>query len=67
MLCRWIRLDKETPLFQLICANTKRKPLPFPHSQFLAEVCQEYLRHHPELTLYASQLSTRASILYKYA
>lgn len=68
MLCRWIKLDHDTPLFQLVCEVwTNRSVHKGTHADFVSTVCQEYLRRHPELTPYAASLMHRIWILYRYA
>ncbi|HEY2810889.1 MAG TPA: hypothetical protein VGJ00_05830 [Rhabdochlamydiaceae bacterium] len=68
MLYRWIQLDKDTPLMQFICRRWKQQANePLSHSLFVNRVCQDYLLEHPELTMYAAQLSARVWIFYKYA
>lgn len=67
MLCRWIRLDKESILMHLICQKWKEHSSPLPHHTFVSEICQTYLKSYPELAPYTSQLSLRVWIFYKYA
>jgi hypothetical protein len=67
MLCRSIRLDLETPLAKIIQEKWSRKQIVHSsHSAFVSEVCQEFLKKHPGLTIYMAQLSSRAWTLYKY-
>ncbi len=67
MLCRSIRLDIENPLAKIIRKKWEAlKTTPQNHSIFVNEVCLEYLKTHPSLTLYMAQLSSHAWILYKY-
>jgi hypothetical protein len=63
MVCRWIRLDADTPLLKLIRENWGTKKS---HQTFVSEICQAYLRQHPELSIYAPQVTLRIWILYKY-
>ncbi len=65
MVCRWIRLDTDTPLFALIRKHWKTQA-PASHAAFVSEICQSYLKTHPELSIYAPQVTLRISILYKY-
>ncbi len=70
MLCRWIRLDPESPLLKSIIEKFKAIKTPaneINHQVFVSEVAQQYLKEHPELTIYAGQLALRIWILYKYA
>jgi hypothetical protein len=67
MLCHWIRLDPESTLLRMICQKWKNHSSVLPHHTFVSEICQDYLKSYPELTLYAGQLALRVWILYKYA
>lgn len=67
MLCRWIRLDQSSTLLRMICQKWKEQSSELPHHSFVSEICQTYLKSYPELAPYASQLSSRVWILYKYA
>lgn len=70
MLCRWIRLDPGSPLLKLIIEKFKGMRTPtkeINHQFFVSEIAQQFLKEHPELTIYAGQLATRIWILYKYA
>ena len=67
MLYRFLPLDQDSPLAALICQEWCKRPAHLPHALFVAQVCQEYLKQHPELALYAGQLSKRVWILYKHA
>jgi hypothetical protein len=63
MLYRFIHLNSEDTLLELICKKRKGAS----HALFVSEICQEYLAAYPELTPYTAQLSARVWILYKYA
>src|SRR5581483_6645441 len=67
MICRFIRLNSESPLLQLIQQKWKQHPSFLPHHTFISEVCQHYLKTYPKLAPYSGQLFTRVTILYKYA
>jgi len=67
MVHRWIQLDRDSPLMALICHEWHQSPSRLPHHLFVSRICQEYLNQHPELTMYAGQLSQRVWILYKHA
>jgi hypothetical protein len=70
MLCRWIRLDPGSPLLKLIIEKFKSIKTPakeINHQTFVSEIAQQFLKEHPELTIYAGQLALRIWILYKYA
>ncbi len=69
MLCRWIHCNHKTPLLQLIADKWKRsgsKEATVNHDQFVNKIMNEYLRDHPLLKNYKSQLRTRIWILYKH-
>ncbi len=62
MLCRWIRLDPSSPLLKAIIEKFKGIKIPAKevnHQVFVSEIAQEFLKEHPELTIYAGQLATR--------
>lgn len=69
LLYRNIRFEREMPLLRLILrtaeqlAPVKRN---FSHEDFVGKVCEGYLREHPSLSCYSSQLFSRIYILYKY-
>ncbi len=63
LLCRWVKMESDTPLLQLICSHYRGQS----HIAFVSEVTQAYLRKYPNLAPYAPQVSSRISILYKYA
>ena len=70
MLCRWIHLDPSSPLLKMIIEKAKALKAnghAINHQVFVSEIAQEYLKEHPELTIYAGQLALRIWILYKYA
>lgn len=67
MLHSWIRLDEDSPLMKLIFQEWEKNSTSAPHHVFVSRICQEYLRQHPNLTMYAGQLSQRVWILYKHA
>ncbi len=62
---RTISFDNEMPLIRLIVKMAKERP-PTNHRDFISRVCEAYLREHPELSYYSSQLHTRITILYRY-
>lgn len=69
MLCRWIHFDHKTPLLRLIAEEWKSsgtKETNVNHDQFVGKIVDEYLRAHPLLKDYESQLRVRIWILYKY-
>ncbi len=67
MLCRSIRLNVETPLAKLIHKKFLEKAtLPICHSTLISEVCQDFLKNYPSVTIYLGQLSSKAWTLYKY-
>ena len=57
-------IDEELPLINLMKERLKLKSVKDP-TLFVASICQEYLREHPELTIYASQVSTKAWVYFK--
>lgn len=67
MLCRWIRIHKDSTLLRLITEKWKEHPHVLPHHLFVSEICQDYLKSYPELAPYSAQLSLRVWILYKYS
>lgn len=66
MLHRYVRLDQDSALMQLIITEWQNCH-GCSHSALVTRICQEYLKQHPELTMYAAQLSQRTWILYKHA
>ncbi len=66
LVYRTISFDNEVPLLRLIVKLAKSNP-PHNHHDFIARVCETYLREHPGLSYYSGQLHTRVSIFYKYA
>ncbi len=69
MLCRWVRLDHETPLLKMIIEKHKgfaEAGKDINHLEFVSQICMEYLREHPELAPYSPQINVRIWILYKY-
>jgi hypothetical protein len=67
LLCRWIRLDDDTPLLQLLRSQYSESRPMENHTSFVSEVAQAYLRKYPNLAPYAPQVTSRIAILYKYA
>ena len=70
MLCRWIRLDPNSPLLKVIIERLEKIQTPaiyINHPSFVSEIAQKYIQDHPELTIYAGQLGLRIWTLYKYA
>lgn len=57
-------VDSDSFLMKLIC---KERNFSGSHQQFVSHICQEYLKSHPEIAIYAGQLSQRVWILYKHA
>ncbi|MBS3904559.1 MAG: hypothetical protein KGZ39_04460 [Simkania sp.] len=70
LLCRCVRFDSELPLLKKIQAlhtELKNAGKQLCCSEFVGKVCQAYLYEHPTLGCYATQLSQRVYILYKYS
>lgn len=63
LLCRWLKLENNTPILQLILEQKKNSHKPIQ----LAEVTQAYLRKYPSLAPFSIQVAARISIYYKYA
>jgi len=65
LICRWLRLENNTPILQLISAEGKKGFQS--HMALFAEVTQIYLRQYPTLAPFAPQVSARVGIYCKYA
>lgn len=66
MLCQWIEINMDPFLLQFIYQKWTHETFEN-HETFVHQIYQEYLQKHPELHMYAEQLSSRVWILYKYA
>ena len=66
MLCRSIKLKLDNPLAKLIEKKWIHEGIPHNHSSFISEVCQEFLKKFPEMTMYMTQLNSKTWTLYKY-
>jgi len=67
MICGWIRLKEDTPLFRFLLAQWKDLPSPPPsHQTFTREAACTYLKAHPELAIYLPYLTLRIQMMYKY-
>jgi hypothetical protein len=68
MLCRWIQLDSASPLINMITKKFKGlKGKHLNHQAFVGEIAQYYLKEHPDLMVFAGQLTLRIWTFYKYA
>ncbi len=67
MLCRWIRIETDSPLLHLITETWRQQSGALTHAEFMNTISQKYLKDYPELAPVSTQLSQRIAILYKYA
>ncbi len=66
MLCRSIKISLDNPLAKLIEKKWEDAGMPHNHSSFISEVCQEFLRKFPEMSMHMAQLNSKTWTLYKY-